>query len=87
MAFKEISRRELEELVKARLVAEGISRSFEIQRLRSPNKDGCNWYLLPETADGWKPLDLIVETSEDVLESIYAELSSIYNLKLPDEAG
>ena len=80
MAIREISRRELEDLVKARLSDEGVIRSFEIHGLKKPDVNGCNWYLLAETADGWKPLDLIIETAEDVLESIHAELSKSFNL-------
>ena len=72
--------------MKARIAAAGISRSFDIHRLKEADKNGCNWYLMPETADGWKPLDLILEIAEDVLESIHAELSSDYHLKPPGRA-
>jgi hypothetical protein len=80
LAAKEISKRELEELVTARIEAAGINRSFSIHRLKVADEKGCNWSLLAETANGWKPSELIKEMSEDVLDSIHSELSPDYNL-------
>lgn len=85
--MKAIPKRDLETLVKARLAAGGQSRPFDIHGLRHPDENGCNWHLMAQTVDGWKPLDLISETSEDVLQAIHAELSRDYNLKLPDSSA
>ena len=84
--MKAIPKRDLENLVKARLEGDGLSRAFGIHGLRHPDENGCKWHLMAETADGWKPLDLILETSEDVLQSIHAELSRDYKRKSPDSA-
>ena len=82
MAVSEISRGELETMVKARLEAAGKSLSLGIHVLNQPDENGCNWYLMAETADGWKLSDLLSDTSEAILKSIHAELSADYNLKL-----
>lgn len=80
MAVSEISKHDLEKLVKARLEAAEVNRAFGIHARREPDEKGCNWYLMTETADGWKLSDLLSDESEDILKSIHTELSTTYNL-------
>ena len=86
--MKEISKSELEILVRARLrtLGSGQTPPFRIERHTTDESGACNWYLIAGPLDDWDTRELSPLELLDQLRIVDGEFRGRFNLTLPRSA-